>query len=189
MLSDFNTQGLNFGGNTINSYSNQVTPTSSGAGSGSGAGGGMIASGVISGLSEIYSSMINAKRLKDISSFNSGMAALQKRVARLSADTEIRNIRKKAQSLFSTQRAVTARSGLSMSGSPALVAMESLKEAGISEIYANINADLGISTIDTQNEINRMNTKQAINDQYTGIGKSVLNMGNKYMLYKYATKG
>jgi len=169
-MNDFNSQGLDFR-TTINSPANKA---SSGAG-----GAGVVASGVISGLADIATGLINAQRIKNTSKFNSGLAALQKRVARLSADVAIKDIRKQALSIFGAQKAGYAKAGVKFSGSPLIVMLNSQKEAELDEIYTNINADLGISAIDTQASINKMATQSAVLDQYIGMGSTILNYTNK----------
>lgn len=150
--------------------------TGSGGSGGSGATGAAIASSIASGISSIVSTIYDAKKIKDIMQFNSGMTALQKRMVRLSTQNHIRNIRKEAQSMFSAQRAAVANSGMALTGSPAAVMLNTAKEYELDEIFSNINADLAISVIDTQNEIARMEKKAAIKNEYMGIGKTVLNM-------------
>ena len=145
-----------------------------------GVGAGLIASGVMSGLSDIATTFINAQRTKNTYKFNEAMSGLNKRTLRLSADVAIKDIRKKAQSILSSQRASYARAGIDIrEGSPIAVAMESQKNAELDEIYANINTDYGLSIIDVNTGINKMETQSAIYDQYGGIGKTILNTGVK----------
>ena len=154
-------------------------------GSGGGAAGGIIASGVISGLSELATGFINAQRTKNTYKFNSAMAELNGRMIKLSADVEIKNIRKKAQSLFSTQRAGYARAGVAMEGSPIQVMLNSQKEMELDAIYARISADYGVSLQQTQAGIYEMQGQSAINDAWTSAGKTILNTGTKaYVQYK-----
>jgi hypothetical protein len=166
-------------GSSINSPANQVSPK---AGSTSGGGYGAVASGVISGLTDIGLSFVNASRIKNTYKFNQGMADLQKRLVRIGSDVAIKNIRKQAQSMFGEQKAGYAKAGLSFEGSPMAVMLNTQKEYELSAIYEGINADLGISSIEGNSAINTMQMKSAISDQYIGMGKTVLNMFEKALV-------
>jgi len=179
----------------INSPTNNVN---------AGSGMGTIAGGVISGLAGIATGFINANRMKNTykfnasmaqlqGDFNAGMAGLQGRMTRLSADIEIKNIRKKAQTLFSFQRAAYAKAGVkTMEGSPAEVMMDSLRESELDVIYANISADYNVSLnktqagiykteAQTQADIYGMEGKSAGYDALQGGFKSILEVGTKYL--------
>ena len=158
---------------------NLASPIKAVGGATPGAGAGLVASGVLSGLSTIAQGFINAQRLKNTYNFNEGMAALNKRMMQLSARVAIADIRKKAQSLFSSQRAGYAKAGFSFEGSPAIVAQESLKNASLDEIFTQINADYGVSIIDTNTAINKINMQSAQFDEYQGMFKSILAMSEK----------
>lgn len=169
-----------------------------------GFGGGMIASGVLSSLSDIATTLINAQRIKNTYKFNSQMAnlqgdfnskmsGLQGRMVRLSASVEIKNIRQKAASLLSEQRAGYARAGMDIrEGSPVAVMMHDLKEAELDEIYRQISADYGVSLAETQNSISTMESQSALGikkmesqsaqiDAWTGVGNTILKTGTKIM--------
>ena len=176
--SDFNMQGLRF----------NSTPTSSSTTVNSSAAGGVMASGVISGLSEIATGFINANRVKNAYKFNAAMAKLSGRMMRLAADIEIKNIRKKAQLLFSSQRASYAKAGVSMEGSPAQVMMDSLKESELDAIYADISATYNVGLTNTQADIYKSQGKSAQSDAYTGALKSILNIGTDYAKYNALQK-
>jgi len=191
LINDFNAQ--------INSGATPVKATGSSSASSSGMG--TIASGVISGLSDIATGFINAGRIKNTykfnegmvnlqNSFNEGMAQLQTRMMKLSASVAIGQIREKALSLYGEQRAAYARAGVKMQGSPAEVMLDSLKNAELDVIYNQINADYGVSLVNTQTGINtlesqsalaikKMEAKSAQYDIYQGMLKSILNMGVK----------
>lgn len=171
------------------------------ASKGGGGGGGGVAAGVISGLADIATGFINASRVKNTYKFNQGMAdlqanfnaamaGLQGRMVRLSADTAIKQIRQKAQGLFSEQRAAYAKAGVKMAGSPAEVMMDSLREAELDVIYTDINATYNIGLLQTQGDIykteaaakgdiSKMAQKSAGYDALQGTFKSILNMGVK----------
>lgn len=193
--------------NKTNTVSNMSSVNTSKFGTGSmgggtGIGAGLVASGVISGLSDIATSFINASRTKNTykfnsqmsnlqADFNSKMSGLQGRMVRLSADVEIKNIRQKAQSLYSEQRAGYARAGMDIrEGSPVAVMMHDLKEAELDEIYTNISADYQVGLTSTQSDIykinanaqegiNKMNAKSAGIDAWTSAGNTILKMGTK----------
>lgn len=167
----------------------------------SSAGMGTIASGVISGLTDIATGFINASRIKNTYKFNAAMAnlqgdfnaqmaQLQGRMVRLSANIEIKNIREKALSLYSEQRAAYAKAGVKMTGSPAEVMMDSLREAELDAIYTDISATYNVSLTETQAGIYRteaatqgniyaMYGKSAQYDAIQNALKTVLNMGVK----------
>jgi hypothetical protein len=149
--------------------------SSSGGSSGKGAAG-IVASGVISGLTDIATGFINAGRVKNTFKFNQAMAQLQGRMTRLAADVEIKNIRKKAQSLFSSQRAAYAKAGVKMEGSPAVVMANSLKEAELDAIYADISATYNVGLTETQAGIYQMQGQSAQIDAWTNAFKGILNM-------------
>jgi hypothetical protein len=100
-------------------------------------------------------------------------------MTRLSADIEIKNIRKKAQNLFSYQRAAYANAGVKMAGSPAEVMMNSMKEAELDAIYADISANYNVSLQETQAGIYKMQGKSAGIDAFTNAASTILNMGVK----------
>jgi len=143
------------------------------------AGAGLIASGVISGLTDIATGFINAGRIKNTYAFNKRMAELQGRMTRLSADVEIKNIRKKAQDLFGYQRAAYAKAGVKMAGSPAEVMMESLRESELDAIYLDISATYNVGLTETQAGIYGMAAKSAQYDALQNAFKSILQMGIK----------
>ena len=147
--------------------------------SASGVGTGIVASGVISGLADIATGFINAGRIKNTYKFNASMAELQGRMVRLQADVAIKDIRKKAQSLFSTQRASYAKAGFAMEGTPAEVMMNSLKESELDAIYTDISATYNVGLTQTQADIYRMQGQSAMTDAYTNSFKSILNVGSK----------
>ncbi|MDD5015300.1 MAG: hypothetical protein PHW73_09435 [Atribacterota bacterium] len=165
---------------------NQLTasPTFSSGGAASAnkaeaAGVGMIASGVISGLSDIANSFINASRVKSTYKFNARMAELEGRMIRLSADIQIKNIRKKAQSLFSAQIAGYAKAGVKLEGSPAEVMKNSLKESELDAIYADISATYNVGLSRTQGDIYKAQGQSAVMDAYTKSFATILNTGTK----------
>jgi hypothetical protein len=131
---------------------------------------------VISGLANIAQGFITAQRIKNAYSFNAKMAELQGRMIRLSADIEIKNIRKKAQSLFSTQRASYAKAGLSFEGSPSEVMAHSLKESELDAIYADISATYNVGLQNTQSDIYKIEGNNAKYDAMQGAYKSILQM-------------
>ena len=149
--------------------------------SGGGGGYGAAAGGVLSGVTSIANAWINASAVKNTAKFNSTMSDLQGRVVRLSANEQIKDIRKKAQSLFSTQQAMYAKAGVSLTGSPAAVMLNSLKEAELDEIYTNINADLGLGAIDTQKAKYDMVSQQSQTNAINDTTSTLLNMSNKYI--------
>lgn len=157
---------------------------------------GLVTSGVVSGISDIATGLINAQRTKNTYKFNSrmaelqgnfnaSMAGLQGRMTRLSADIEIKNIRKKAASLLSDQRAGYAKAGVALEGSPIAVMLASQKEAELDIIYQQISADYNVGLTGTQADIYRLNAeaKTGINkmqatsagiDAWTGVGNTIL---------------
>ena len=159
-------------------YAPSQTEMSGGGGKG---GTGLIASNVISGLNDIATSFINAKRTKNVYKFNAAMAQLQGRMKRLTANVEIKNIRKQAQVLFSTQRALYAKAGVKMEGSPAEVMMGSLKEAELDAIYLDISATYNVGLAETQAGIYKMEAESAKYDAYINMYKTLLTMGTSYL--------
>jgi len=157
----------------------KATGSSSSSNNSSSKGAGVVASGVISGLTDIATGFINAGRVKNTYKFNAAMAQLQGRMTRLAADVEIKNIRKKAQSLFSSQRAAYAKAGVKMEGSPAVVMANSLKEAELDAIYADISATYNVGLTETQAGIYRMQGQSAQIDAWTNAFQSILNTGVK----------
>jgi hypothetical protein len=186
---------------TLNTGSTTNVSTGSAKTTSSGLGMGTIASGVISGLSDIATGLINAGRIKNTYKFNTSMANLQAdfnakmvqlqgRMVKLSADVQIKNIREKAMSLYSTQRTAYAKAGVKMSGSPAQVMADSLRDAELDAIYTDISATYNVGLTETQagiyrteaatqGNINKMYTKSAGYDAIQNALKTVLNMGVK----------
>lgn len=160
-----------------------TSPTTSvnSSGSAGAVGYGMIAGGVISGLASIAQGFISAKRTKNAYEFNAKMAELQGRMTRLSADIAIKDIRKKAQSAFSTQRALYAKSGVKMEGSPAAVMLNTAKEYELDALYTDISAQYNVGNLRQTAAINRMEGESAGWDAWQNTYKSVLNMGTNYL--------
>ena len=175
-----------FGGNTLEFGSAYRTfagsPTAPAPTGLSGYQKGGIAMAVAGGLTEIATGLINARRTKSAYNFNARMAELQGRMTRLSADVEIKNIRKKAKAAYSAQQASYAKAGVRFAGSPAMVMKESLKEAELDIIYTNISADYGVSQLQTQAGLYRIAGKQAKYQAAVSTGKSLLEMGTS--IYK-----
>ena len=168
----FGTNGV-FQGASISS-SNTASNTNAGGKSGGSYG------GVISGLTQMATGIINANRIKDTANFNTQMLDLDKRLVRLSAGVAIKNIRRNAMSLFSTQRAGFAKAGLSIEGGQAAIMAESLKESELDAIFTQINADLGVSAIETKQRSIQTAARSGAMDQYINIGSSILQTGTKY---------
>jgi len=146
----------------------------------SSSGGGGTYGGVMSGLTQIATGLINAKRIGDTANFNTQMLDLDKRLAKLSSGLRIKQIREQAMSLFSAQRAGFARAGLSIEGGQAFIMAESLKQSELDVIYEEINTDLGESAIGVQQRNIKMSAKSAQADEYINIGSSILGNISKY---------
>ena len=172
--SSYHTQDYSSFGSSIGDYGGSTQAKAGG--------GGQIASGVIGGLTEIATGLINAKRTKQTYKFNAAMAELQGRMVRLSADVEIKGIRKRAKSLFSSQRALYAKAGVKMEGSPAAVMMNSLKEAELDAIYLDISATYNVGLTQSEADIYRMKGRSAQRDSYMKMGKTLLGMYTEYQL-------
>jgi hypothetical protein len=149
---------------------------------------GLVAGGVISGLANIATNFINAQRTKNVYKFNAAMAQLQGRLIKLGTDVEIKNIREKAMSLFSTQQALYAKAGVAITGSPLEVMAESLKDAELDAIYTDINASLGIGAQETQAGIYKMAGKSAGYDALQNALGTVLGGITSYSKYKTLLK-
>jgi len=140
-------------------------------------GGGAEISGMVAGaVSNIAVGFINAQRRRNALKFNMRMAELQGRKIRLAADVQIRGIRKRANALLSTQEALVGASGLTFSGSPTAVMVQSLKEAELDIIFTNINADLGIGQTQTQADIFRIQADSATSRAVLNTGTTLLNL-------------
>ena len=144
---------------------------------------GFVASMVASGITDIATTFINAQRTKRTYEFNARMAELQGRMNKIAANKAIADIRYKAKGLFSTQRAIYAKAGVKMEGSPAEVQMESLKNSELDVIYTGINAEYQTSLQRTQAGIYRMEGASAMRDVIPKVGKTLLTMGSEYALY------
>jgi hypothetical protein len=155
---------------------------------GSSGGAGLVASTVISGISELATGLVNAQRTKNTYKFNAEMAKLQGRMNKLSANIEIRNIRKKANSLLSSQRAGFAKSGMDVSeGTPITVMQKSQEEAELDVIYAEISRDYNVSLTNTQAGIYEMQGQSAGSDSITNAASTILNTGSSaYSQYQLA---
>lgn len=164
---------------------------------------GSIAAGVVSGLGDIANAFISTKRTKNIykfnaemaqlqGNFNAQMAKLQGRMIRLSANVEIENIRNRAESLYSAQRAGFAKAGVSLEGSPAAVLLETLEDSEYEAIFVDISAKYNVGLTETQASIYKLEakTKGNLYDMYsqssgfdaiqTGL-KSIINIGTKQL--------
>lgn len=140
---------------------------------------GLVTAGVISGLTNIATTYMGAKRVKSTYDFNASMARVQGRAVRLKADVEIKNIRKKAQALYGEQQAAYAARGVKRTGSPAAVMMDSMREAELDAIYADISANYNVSLTRTQESIYKAEGKSAMRDVVPHAFKTILDMGVK----------
>lgn len=147
---------------------------------------GLVSMSVISGLTDVANSFISAQRMRNTAKFNMSMADLQGRMTKLSADAQIKQIREKAQGLYSTQRALYAKAGVRMEGSPAEVMADSLKNSEIDAIYTGINAEYQTSLQRTQAKISNMEARSAMLDTIPKVGKTLLNMGTQYFVNQNA---
>ena len=114
------------------------------------------------------------------------MAELQGRMRRLSADIDIKRIRKIAEDIFGFQMATYAKAGVKLVGSPADVMRDSLKEAELDIIYTNISADYDVGIKKTEAGIYRMQAKSAKYGPIIRTGKTLLEMNTLYQLAKAA---
>lgn len=143
---------------------------------------GGIAGGVISGITNIATILINANRIKNAYKFNASMLELQGRMVRLQANQAIKDIRAKGMSMFSTQRALYAKAGVKMSGSPIEVMADSLKESELDAIFTDINATYNIGTLKTQAEIYRDYGRMEEGRAKISAAKTILN--TSYDVYR-----
>ena len=193
-------ENLSFGGGSGGSTS---APATGGGGSGGG-GSGIASAGIISGLAEIAVGFINAGRIKQTAKFNIGMADIEARMAqtkadftarinRVSAKYAIAQIRKQSDSLYSTQRALYAKSGVTLDGSPAEVMMASLREAELDVFAMDLNADLAswsgqfmatqiASEKKAEAGLYAMGAKTAYANAGAGASKTILNMISSYAM-------
>jgi len=156
--------------------------SSTGVGAASSGIGGAVTAGVISGMTDIITGFINAGRVKQTAKFNSALGEIQTRLAKASAKFEIARIRKKSDSMYSTQRALYAKSGVSLAGSPAHVMAESMKNAEMDAFITDLNADLYGNNVSVQNQIGSMEAAGAYGAAGMNAGKSILTMGTNYLL-------
>lgn len=165
----------------INGFDPSQIKSSGTAAVGSGGTGGMglVTSGLVSGMTDIATGLINAQRTKNAYKFNAGMQAVQGRMVQLQAREEIKNIRAKALSLLSSQQSMYSKAGVKMTGSPLEVMQESIKEAELDAIFTQINADYATATGTQQAGIYRTAAKSAGVDAWTNAFKSILTMANK----------
>ncbi len=193
-------ENLSFGGGSSGS-----AESSSAAPKGGSAGGGaMVSAGIISGLADIAVGFINAGRIKQTAKFNIGMADIEARMAqtkadftarinRVSAKYAIAQIRKQSDSLYSTQRALYAKSGVTLDGSPAEVMMASLREAELDVFATDLNADLAswsgqfmatqiASEKKAEAGLYAMGAKTAYANAGAGASKTILNMMSSYAM-------
>ena len=163
VMNSFNSSNLNFGGSQ--GLVNLDQPRDSGVGT---------VGAVAGAVANIATGFINANRIKSTLEFNAKMSELQGRMVRLSADIQIKNIRKKASTLFSYQRAAYAKAGFKMEGSPAKVMADSLREAELDAIYADISATYNVNLTSAQAGIYRMQEESAKNDAWMKAFNTIL---------------
>jgi hypothetical protein len=122
-------------------------------GSSSGMAGATVTAGVLSGLTEIITGYVNAGRIKQTAKFNAAMGEIQTRMAKTVAKFEIARIRLRSDSMFSTQRALYAKSGVTFDGSPAEVMTRSLKEAEMDAFVTDLNAEMAGWSVEAKGKI------------------------------------
>jgi len=164
------------------------------SGGSKGLAGATITAGVLSGIADIATGFINAGRIRQTAKFNEAMADIENRmigvqrtIAKSSAKYEIAQIRRRSDQLYSQQRALYAKAGVRLEGSPAEVMTESLKEAEMDAIITDINAeytDIGLEVSQWSNksktDIANIGASSAYANALMGASKTILNMGVKY---------
>jgi len=139
--------------------------------------GAVITAGVLSGLTDIITGFVNAGRIKQTAKFNAAMGDIQIRMAKTVAKYEIARIRQRSDSLFSRQRAIYAKSGVTFDGSPAAVMQNSLKEAELDVFATDLNAEMAGWATEAQGKIGIMETSGAYGAAMMNAGKTILNTG------------
>ena len=147
------------------------TPTS-GIGSGGGA---LITSSIVSGIADVANSFITAGRLKNTAKFNAGMADISGRMVKTVAKYEIQRIRKRSDAMFSKQRALYAKAGVTFDGSPAAVMQASLREAELDAFATELNAEMTAWSIKTQGRIGQAEVAGVYGDAGLHGAKTILN--------------
>lgn len=173
---------------SLGGYSANYADLESSGGSPSSSGnkgkGGAVASGVISGVTEIATSLINAQRTKNRYEFNARMAEIQGRMRRLTADVAIEGIRKKSNAIYGAQRARIAKAGIKFVGSPVEVARSSLEAAELDIIYTNISADFDVGQFQVQSDLLKGQADMAFLGAVQKTNKTLLNVNTLYQINK-----
>lgn len=134
----------------------------------------LITSSVISGLGDIANQFINAGRVKATAKFNQGMAAIQGEMVKTVAKYEIARIRKKSDTLYSKQRAIYAKAGVTFDGSPAEVMKDSLKSGELDAFTINMNAEMQAWSYNAQAKINVNEASGATGAASVNSAKTIL---------------
>jgi hypothetical protein len=178
--------------------SSPVKATGGGGSSGSGGklAGATITAGVLSGIADIATGFINAGRIRQNAKFNEAMADIENRmigvqrtIAKSSAKYEIAQIRRRSDQLYSQQRALYAKAGVRLEGSPAEVMTDSLKESEMDALITDINAeytDIGLEYSMWKNkaetDIANIGASSAYANALMNAGKTILTTMDKQLL-------
>lgn len=168
-------------GNSMASPVQASSGSGGGGASGAGIGGATVTAGLLSGLTDIATTFVNAGRAKNLAKFNAGMAEIEGRMAKVAARFEIAGIRRRSEKLFSRQRALYAKAGVKLEGSPAEVMLDSLKEAELDAAITDINAEYIGWQKRTEGDIGKMQVAGVYGDAMMKTGAKLLNMGTNYL--------
>lgn len=163
------------------SMGSPINASSGGGSSGGGVGGATVTSGVISSLTSIATTLLNAQAAKKTAKFNAGMAEIEGRAAKVAAKFEIARIRRRSDQIFGRQIAMYAKSGVKLEGSPAAVMLESLKEAEMDAIITDINAEYFGWQKQAQGDMYKMDAANVYTNAMLSAGAQGVKMGTNYL--------
>lgn len=188
-----------FANDVLANSGSEVSPTSYANGVGSGGAGVSGVGSAVGAISGVYGAWQKGQSVKTAAKYNSVIAQAQASMIESQAilqdafaDLEIRNYRKKADSLVATQGAIFAKSGVSLSsGSPALVMSKTIanteQDVMIMEMNKRINhINTGLALFQKDQEVRAYKSQgkvaqlQAGSEMAQSVGNSAMSYALKY---------
>lgn len=116
---------------------------------------------LFSGLTSLAGSIIDAEQTAAAQEFNASIARSQQIIIEASRKLERRREKKRARFFLSTQNALSAKSGVMLSGSPIDVIEDTAREFELDSIINDINASIRSSRLGSEVVQRKFRAKQA----------------------------
>ena len=131
------------------------------------------------GIFEAISALAEGKAIEGAAQFNADMARQNAELSKAKRAVIGRRKRKRLKSFVSTQKALFAKAGVTLSGSPLRVIEETLAEGELDIIIGNINASIEQSRFESQAREDELTALRARTAGKVRAGLTLLETGGK----------